>query len=127
DCFEFVRIHLAMSDFNLGLRTKIDNTIPHPLDRHYSVVQKENLTLPLQFATDRVANEPLVVAGHYRFHRQAVKWRGLNRGHVFHAYQRKVERARNRRGGEGQDIDKFENLDRKSTRLNSSHVSISYA
>jgi len=51
-----------MPDFNVGLRTKIDNTVARALDRRYAVVQKENLTLPLKFATDRVANEPLIVS-----------------------------------------------------------------
>ena len=100
DGFQFVRIHLAMPDLNLRLRTKIDNTIPCALDSHHSVVQKENLTLPSEFAINRIANDPLIVAGHHRFHWQAVKGWGLNGGHVFYANKRKVQRSRNRSCGE---------------------------
>ena len=110
DGLEFVRIHLAMPDLNPCLRTKIDNTIPRAADRLDAVMQEENLTLPLEFAIDRVANEPLIVPGHDRFHRQAIQWRGLNRGHVFYADERKVKRARDWRGGQRQDVDEFEEL-----------------
>ena len=96
-----------MADFDPRLRTEIDNAIARTLNGHYPVVQKENLALPLQFAIDRIANDPLVVGGHHRLHRQTVKWRGLNRGHVFYAHQRKVERARDWRCGKRQDINKF--------------------
>ena len=50
-----------MADLDLRLRAKIDNAVARARDGYYSVVQKENLTLPLQLAIDRVANEPLVV------------------------------------------------------------------
>src|SRR5713226_8965245 len=73
-------------------------------------MQKEDLALPLQFTIDCVANDPLIIGGDHRLHGQSVERRGLNRGHVFYAYKRKVERARNRRGGERQDVDKFEEL-----------------
>ena len=89
-----------MPDLNPCLRAKIDDTIARSVDRLDAVMQKENLTLPLEFAIDRVANEPLIIPRHHRFHRQAIEWRGLNRGHVFYADERKIKGARDWRGGE---------------------------
>src|SRR5205823_3163265 len=85
-------------------------TRPRAVDRLDAVMQEENLTLPLEFAIDRVANEPLIVPGHDRFHRQAIQRRSLNRGHVFYADERKVKRARDWRSGQRQDVDEFEEL-----------------
>ena len=49
-------------------------------------------------------------AAHDRFDRQPIERRRLDRGHVFHAHQRKIERARNRRGGKREHIDELEEL-----------------
>src|SRR5207247_5065478 len=84
DAFQFVRIHLAMPDLNPCLWTKMDNTIGRRVDRMDAVMQKENLTLPFEFAIDRVANEPLIVPGHDRFQRPAIQWRVRNGVHVFY-------------------------------------------
>ena len=72
--------------------------------------RKEDLALPFQFAIDRVANDPLIVRRHDRFDRQAIGRRRLDRGHVFHAHQRKIKRARNRRGGKRQHVHELEEL-----------------
>src|SRR5256714_10334226 len=58
--FQFVGIHLAMSDFNSALRAKMNDPIPHPLDGRDAVVQKEHLSLTLQFSINRSANDPLI-------------------------------------------------------------------
>src|SRR5713101_6930132 len=44
--FEFVGVHLAVPDFNSGLRTKMHDPIAHTLDARDAVVQKEHLALP---------------------------------------------------------------------------------
>src|SRR5439155_21109767 len=100
-------IEWPVDHLNPRLRTEIDIAIARTVAGHYPVVQKENLALPLQLAIDRIANTPLVVGGHHGLHWQTVKWRGLNRRHVFYAHQRKVERARDWRCGKRQDINKF--------------------
>ena len=76
----------------------------------YPVVQKINLTLPLQFAVDRVADDPLVVTANHRLHRDAVEGRGFKGGHVLRSHEREVKRARDRRGREGEEIDELELL-----------------
>src|SRR5205807_2412854 len=75
-----------------------------------AVVQKINLALALELAVDRVANDPLIVAAHDCLNRETIERRRLDRGHVFHADERKIKRARDRRGREGEDIDELEKL-----------------
>ena len=87
DLFERVRIHLAVADLDPRFRDKIDNAIAGALDRLHPVVQKENLTLPLELALDRIANDPLVVTAHDRFNRETIERRRLNRRHVFYSDQ----------------------------------------
>ncbi len=94
----------------LRIRAKIGNSISHALDCLDAVVQKENLTLPLQLAIDRVANDSLIVTADDRFDRQTIERRRLNRGHVFHADEREIKRARDWRRRKRQDIDQFEQL-----------------
>ena len=76
----------------------MDDPISRSLDGRDAIVQKKYLALTLEFTINCSANDPLIVSRYDCFYRQAVKWRSLNRGHVFCADQRKVERARNRRG-----------------------------
>ena len=73
-------------------------------------MQEINLALPLELAIDRVADDALVVTADHRLDRQAIERRRLDRGHVFHADQRQIKRARNRRGGKREDIDELEEL-----------------
>src|SRR5207244_5169799 len=95
---ELVRVHLAVADLHACLRDKIDNLFAHALDCLDAVVQKINLTLTFELAIDRVPNNPLVVAADDCFHRQTIERRRLDGGHVFHADEGEIKRARNRRG-----------------------------
>src|SRR5882762_2324187 len=110
NAFQFVGIHLAMSDLNSGLWTKIDDPISHPLNTGYAIVEKEYLTLSFEFPINRRANQPLIVSRYHCFYRQAVERRGLDRGHVFYAYKRQIQGAWNRGGGERQHVDQLEKL-----------------
>ena len=110
DLFQFVRVHLAVAEFDARLRTKLGDPIAHSLDRLHAIVQEVNLALPLELAIDRVANDSLVVSANDRLDRQAIERRRFDRGHVFHAHERKIKRARNRRGGEREHIHQFEQL-----------------
>src|SRR5438067_4222600 len=99
-----------MPDFNSGLRAKMDDSMTRSLDGRYAIVQKKHLPLPFQLAVDRSANDSFIVGRHHCFYWQTVERRGLNRGHVFYAYERKIESARNRRGRERQHIDQLKQL-----------------
>src|SRR5262249_29495246 len=59
---------------------------------------------------DGATNDSFVVRGHDRFDRQTVGRGSLDRGHVLRAHQRKVQGARNRRGGKCEHIHELEEL-----------------
>ena len=77
----------------------------HLLDGLDAVVEEEDLAAALQFAADGVADDALVVGADGGGDRDPVRRRGVDGGHVARAHQRHVERARDRRGGEGEHID----------------------
>ena len=88
DRFEFVRVHLSVSEFDPRPRTKLRNTIAHALDRLHAIVQKENLTLALELVIDRIANNPFVVTAYRCLDGQPIERRRLDRGHVFDSDER---------------------------------------
>ena len=59
--FQFVCVHLAMPDFDSGLGAKMKDPITCSFDGRDAIVQKENLTLPFQFAINCGANDSLIV------------------------------------------------------------------
>ena len=110
DGFEFVRAHLAVAEFDPRLRAKFRDPVAHLLDRHDAVVQEINLTLALELALDGVADDALVVTADDRLDREAIERRRLDRRHVFHADERQIKRARDRRGGKREHVDELEEL-----------------
>ena len=106
--FQFVRVHLAVAKLDPRLRAKLGDPVAHFLDRHDAIVQKVNLTLALELAIDRVADDALVVAANHRLDRKPIEWRRLDCRHVFHPDEREVKRARNRRRREREDVDELE-------------------
>src|SRR5439155_1035132 len=103
-------LQVAHPQFKSSLPAKEEGSIPRPLDGRYAIGAKKHLPLPFQLAVDRSANDSFIVGRHHCFYRQTVERRGLNRGHVFYAYERKIESARNRRGRERQHIDQLKQL-----------------
>src|SRR6266513_927043 len=97
DRFQLVCVHLAMSDFNCCLWATMDDPVARSIDSRYAIVEKEELPLAFQFAIDCSANDSFIVGRDHGFYGQTVERRGLNCGHVFCAYERKVEGAWNRR------------------------------
>ncbi len=97
DRFQLVCVHLAMSDFNSGLWAKMDDPVARSINGRYAIVQKKHLALPFQLAVNRRANDSFIVGRDHGFYGQTVERRGLNCGHIFYAYERKVEGAWNRR------------------------------
>ena len=83
DGFEFIRVHLPVADIHPRLRTKFRDPVAHFLDRHDAVVQKIDLTLALELAIDRIADDALVVPANDRLNREPVERRRLDRRHIF--------------------------------------------
>ena len=65
----------------------------------------ERLSTAVMFAQQRLADGDGVKLGHIGADRQPVDWRGGNNAQLAHAGQRHLQRARDRRGGQGQDMD----------------------
>ena len=77
-------------------------------DRFDAVVQEINLSAAGEFPFDRVADETFVIAADDGLDRDAVGRRGLDGAHVARAEERKVKRARDGSGGEGEHVDAAE-------------------
>ena len=96
-----------MRDRHFGLRDKIGEFQSQSVDGFDAVVEKEDLAAALELAQDRIANQALVVAGHVGLNRQPVHRRRLDDTQVTDAHQRHMQRARDRRRRETQDIDQL--------------------
>ncbi len=70
-------------------------------------MQKEHLAAAFELAQDRVADQPLIVAGYVGLNRQAVHRRRFDDAQIADADQRHMQRARNRRRGEAQNVDEL--------------------
>ena len=99
--------HLAVADFDSRLRHQLAQTLPHEVDALDAVVQVENLPAAVQLAQDRRAHDLVLVRGDDRFDGQSLLRRGLDRAHVLRAGQAHVQRARDRRGGQREDVHQF--------------------
>ena len=73
-------------------------------------MKKEHLSAAFQLAQDRVANQPLIVAGYVGLNRQAVHRRRFDDAQIANADQRHVQRARDRRRGKAQNVDELAQL-----------------
>ena len=93
-----------MADHDAGIGNERLQFRAHRFNRRHAVVQEKNLSAAVQFALDGVADQALVVGGRNRLDRQAVMRRRLDGAHVARAGQREIQRARNRRGAQGQHI-----------------------
>ena len=81
----------------------------HHLDCHApDCAGKKPGPAAFQFALDRVANDPFIVTGNDRFDRQAGLAAAFELCTCLSHRQREIERARNRRGAKGQNVDQFE-------------------
>jgi hypothetical protein len=103
--FEFALAHLSVADGDPGFRHQFGQVGGAFLDGFYVVVQVVNLAAAQQLTQQGFLDRAFVLFHHEGAHRQpARRWRGDDR-QVAHARHRHVQRARNRRGGEGQDVD----------------------
>src|ERR1700736_564288 len=73
-------------------------------------MQKIDLTAAMEFALNRVADDPLVVAAYDCFDRKPVGRRCLDRRHILRTDQREIKRSRNRSSRERQNVYQLESL-----------------
>ena len=103
--FQFAFAHLAVTDGNSRLRHQFRQTIRRFLNIFNIVIQIVNLTAAQDFTQDRLANHQRVIFADKGFYRQTASWRGGDNGQIAHSAHRHIQRTRDRRGGQRQDID----------------------
>ncbi len=96
--------HLAVPDDERGVRQEPAELLGLRLDGLDPVVDVEDLPAAVELAQDRVADESGGRLGDPGLDRQSVLRRRLDDGQVADPGHRQVERARDRGGGERQDV-----------------------
>ena len=105
DPLEHALGHLAVTDRDPRVGHEPTDALGGGLDRLDPVVDVEDLSAAVDLAADRVADEPVVVLGDPGLDRQARLRRRLDDAEVADADEAQVERARDRRGRQRQDVD----------------------
>ncbi len=98
-------VHLAVGDGDASLGDELSQAAGGGVDRLHPVVHPEHLTLAKEFAADRLDGDALVVLADVGEDRLAVRRRRLEERQVADADERHLQRARDRRGGEREDVD----------------------
>ena len=110
DAFQLLFSHLAVSHADAGVGDQLLNGRGAGKNRIDAVVQEIHLSTALQFLIDGGADQLRIEVRDHGMNRQAILGRSLDHAHVANAQHRHMQRARNRRGAHGQDVDIFSNL-----------------
>ena len=81
------------------------NLLRRRLNRLDAVVHVVRLTAALQLSQECIAHQLKARLGDTRGYRVAILWWGLNRGEIANPREGEVQRARDRRGGEGHHVE----------------------
>ena len=95
----------AMGDRAFHLGHQLGDAIGHPVDVGQPRADVEDLAAAIALAQDRLAHHHRVEGQDESTHRQTVHRRGGDDAHLLHACQRQLQRARDGRGGQGEDMD----------------------
>jgi len=104
DLLQLSRRHLTMPDRKPGLRHQISQEIPDFADALDPVVEKEDLTLTLEFPPDGLADQLGLEMGHDGVHRHPIRRSSADGAQIANAGQTQIKGARNRRRGHGQNV-----------------------
>ena len=105
DAFEPAFVHLPVRDRDARLGHELAHVGRDVLDVLHAVVHEEHLTLAQQLAPDRLRHGARVVLADVGEDRLAIFGRRVHERQVADAGERHLERARDRRGGEREDVD----------------------
>ena len=97
-------VHLTMRNNDSRLRNQISQPSAGAFDSVDSVVNEEHLAAATQLTKNRLANESLSETRDLRANRQAIGGRGFDHRQLAKAGHRHLQRARNRSGGQGEDV-----------------------
>jgi len=101
---QLVLVHLAVADDDTGLGHDLLQAVRDVVDVVDAVVDEVDLAVAVQLADDGVADQLMVEADNPRLDRQAVARRRLQVADVADAQERQVQRARDRRRRQRQDV-----------------------
>ncbi len=101
---QFALAHLAVGDADARLRQQFLQLFQGVMNGLHLVVQVIHLPAALQFAQHGLADDAVAVLRHEGFDRQTPLRRGGNHREITQPFQRHGQGARNRRGGQGQDV-----------------------
>ena len=105
DRFQQAPGHLAVGDADGHIRQEGLEFVFHLFDGRNAVVDEEDLAAPPFFAHNGIADDAGVVFGHIGLDRETVCRRRFDDAHFPQVDQGHVQRPRNRRGAQGQDVD----------------------
>ena len=110
DFFQFFGPHLAVGDGHLRFGNQVAELQRQPIDGFDPIVKKEYLPAALELAQNGIADHPLIVAGNVGLNRQAVHRRRFDDAQIADADHRHMQRARDRRRGQAEDVDQLAQL-----------------
>ncbi len=105
--FHLLLVHLAVADGDAGRRNDLLNESCDRLDRLDAVVDKKYLPVACKFKLNGGTDNALGKLHDLRVDGKSVARRRLDHRHVAHAEQRHIQRSRDRRRGERENIDLF--------------------
>ncbi len=97
--------HLAVTNGDARFRHQLCQPVGGFLNIFNVVVQVIDLATAQHFAQDRLAHHQIVVLANKGFHRQTARRWGSDYRQIAHAAHRHVQGARDRRCGQGQNVD----------------------
>ncbi len=105
DLLEFAFGHLAVADADVGLRNQLLQPLLYSANVLDAVVNKIHLSTALDFTQAGLANDDFIPLGDKGLDGEAFRRRCGDQRHFAQAAERHVERPRNRRRGQRQDVD----------------------
>ena len=103
--FQGLFAHASVTHADFDTRHKAAQARSNGGQAGNAIVHVIDAAAAAQFPLQGLLDHAVAVFGHIRFHRQAVFRRRFNNAHIPRVDEGHVERPRNRRGGQGQDID----------------------
>ena len=105
--FQFTIFHLTVREDDPCFRNDAADRVRHGCDRLHEVVNEVHLPVTIHLAEHGVADQRAIERSHLRGDRPAIDGRRLKRADVTNAQKRQVQRTRDRRGCQGQNVDRL--------------------
>ena len=99
-------MHLAVANGYVYLRDNFLEPMIHGLYGLHPIMNKENLSAPVDFAQDSRGNYGFIIIDNFSYNRAAVFGRGCYQAHVARTHQGHLQCARNRRSGHRHSVNR---------------------